>query len=174
MNTIKKLLCAIVPTVMLGSVATPALTGEIVLSGSVACPAAYHFRKGGTEVHDRAFGLRNFNSDSTITITRVRAWNNDGTIAFDGIPGAGGFKSILGPHGSAKLNASNVLPPAIPPDTTMQVLIDYTLDKPGMPLHAGFVHYISRLDLGNYQMARQGGSCIHVPAGARHPMEKDG
>lgn len=173
MNTLKKLLCVIAPTVMLGSVVTPAVSGEIVLSGSVACPAAYHIRKGGTEMHDRAFGLRNFNSNSTITITRVRAWNNDGTIAFDGLPAVAGFKSTLGPHESAKLRASDVLPAAVPPDTTMQVMIDYTLDKPGMPLHAGFVHFISRLDLGTYQMARQGGVCIHMPAGARHSMDRD-
>ena len=167
MNTLKKLLCVIVPTVMFGSVTSPAISGEIVLSGSIACPAAYHFRKGGAEVHDRAFGLRNFNSNSTITITRVRAWNNDGTIAFEGIPVAGGFKSVLGPNESGKLNASNVLPRAIPPDTTMQVVIDYTLDHPGMALQAGFVHYVTRVDLGNYQVARQGGSCIHIPPGSR-------
>lgn len=169
MNPLKKLLCVIAPAVLLGSIATPTLSGEVVLSGSIACPAAHHFRKGGTEVHDRAYGLRNFNSNSTVTITRVRAWNNDGTIAFDGIPGAGGFKSILGPHESAKLAASDVLPAAVTPDTTMQVIIDYTLDKPGMALHAGFVHVTKRFDPANYnyQSTRQGGSCIHLPPGSR-------
>lgn len=173
MNPLKKLLCVIVPTLILGSVATTALADEIVLSGSIACPAAYHIRLGGTEMHDRAYGLRNFNSNRTITITRVRAWKNDGTIAFDGVPTAGGFKSILKPHESARLRASNVLPAAVPPNTTMQVLIDYTLDKPGIPLHVGFVHFVSRQDLGTYQTARQGGSCIHVPRGVRHSMDRD-
>lgn len=163
MKHINKILCFIAPIILAVAVTTPALANDIVLSGSIACSAGYFTRKGGTEIHDRTYGLRNFNDNSVVTITRVQAWDNDGTNTFDGLPGVSGFKSILNPHESGRFNASNVLPVTIPPGNTQQVRIDYKLNKRGIPLVAGFSHFVMRVDLGNYQVARNSGSCIHIP-----------
>lgn len=168
MYHIKKLLYVIASTILLGSIATPVLAGETVLSGSIICPAAHHTRKGGTEIHDRSFGLRNFNNKSTVTITRVRAWDNDGTNTFDGLPAVPGFKITLNPHESGRFNASHVLPTAVPPYNIQQIRIDYVLDKPGMPLHAAYAHFVRRTDLANYQTARNSGVCMEIPRGAGH------
>lgn len=172
MNRMRKLLLSIVPSILLGSVATPVVAGDIVLSGSIACSASHFTRKGGFEIHDRTYGLRNFNSKSTVTITRVRAWDNDGTNTFDGLLAVEGFKATLQPHESGRFNASDVLPAAEPRYNTQQIRIDYKLDRPGMPLHAGFAHFVRRTDPGsnNYQTARQGGECTHIPPAARHSM----
>ena len=166
MNHMKKLLYVIAPTILLGSIATPVLAGETVLSGSIICPAAHHTRKGGTEIHDRSYGLRNFNSKSTVIITRVRAWDNDGTNTFDGLPAVAGFKTTLNPHESGKFNASHVLPSVVSPYNIQQIRIDYVLDKPGMPLHVAYAHFVRRTDLANYQTARNSNVCSHIAPGA--------
>ena len=170
MNHLKKILYFIAPTILAGAVIAPVLASNIVLSGSIACSAGYFTRKGGSEIHDRAYGLRNFNDNSVVTITRVQAWDNDGTNTFDGLPSAGGFKSTLNPHESGRFNASNVLPVTVPFNNIQQIRIDYTMDKPGMPLHVGYSHVVK--DLNNYQIARNSGKCTHIPPGARQKNDR--
>lgn len=166
MSHSKKIQYLTASAILLSSImSTPSFAKEIVLSGSVVCPATYFTRKGGKEIHDRVYGLRNYNSKSTVTITRIRAWDNDSTNNFDGVPVAPGFKSILLPNESARFNASHVLPIARLPNNIQQIRIDYALDKPGMALHVGFAHFTRKLD--GYQTARNGGSCSNVPPGAR-------
>lgn len=166
MKHTNKILSLIAPAVLVATVAAPAFASDIVLSGSIACPGGNFIRKGGTEIHDRTYGLRNYNDDSVITITRVQAWDNDGTNTFDGLPNADGFKSTLNPHESARFNASQVLPVTLPPYNIQQISIDYTLDKPGMPLDAAYAHFVR--NSSNYQVARNSGKCMHIPPGARH------
>lgn len=166
MIQVNKVLSLVAPLLMVGSLATPVAAGETVLSGSIACPATYFTRKGGTEIHDRSYGIRNFNNNSTVTINRVRAWDNDGTLAFDDLPSNSGFKSVLAPHVSAIFSASHVLPDGtVPPNNVQQIQIDYTLDKPGMPVHIGFSHVTRGLD--GYQTTRQGGKCFNVSPRAK-------
>ena len=161
MNSWKKMQILIASILLCSTAATPTFAKEIVLSGSIACPATYFTRKGGKEIHDRVFGLRNYNDHATITITRIRAWDNDGTNEYDGIPTDDGFKATLRSNESTRFNASHVLPLALPPYNTQQIRIDYTLDRPGMRLHAGFAHFAMTQD--KYQTARQGGSCTNIP-----------
>lgn len=166
MKHINKILCFIAPIILAVAVTTPALANDIVLSGSIACSAGYFTRKGGTEIHDRTYGLRNFNDNSVVTITRVQAWDNDGSQTFDGLPVTGGFKSTINPHESTRFNASNVLPVTVPPYNIQQIRIDYTLDKPGIPLHAAYAHFVRNLN--NYQVARNSNECKHIQPGARY------
>lgn len=160
MNNIKNILLTLTTALFVGGFSLPVMANEIVLSGSVTCPAGFFTRKNGTEIHDRTYGLRNFNNISVVTITRVQAWDNDGTNTFDGLPGASGFKSTLNPHESGRFTASNVLPVSLPPFNIQQIRIDYTMNKPGIPLSVGYSHFVR--DANNYQVARNSGSCKHI------------
>lgn len=168
MKNTNKIQGVIAAIILFGIVTTPSFAGKIVLSGSIACPATNFDRKHVTELHDRVYGLRNFDNNSTATITRIRAWNNDGDNTYDGLPNSvGGFKSILNPNESARFRASDVLPKELPPYNIQQIRIDYVLDKPGMALHVGFAHFTTNILSGGYQTARHGGVCINIPPSAQ-------
>ena len=132
---------------------------EIVIfgTGEIGELAHYYFK------HDSEYKIVAFVADDDFV----------GTNTFDGLPAVPGFKITLNPNESGKFNASHVLPSVVSPYNIQQIRIDYVLDKPGMPLHVAYAHFVRRTDLANYQTARNSGVCMHIAPGAAHSKGGD-
>ncbi len=149
------------------SINGPVAAQEIVKSGAIACGGAYTTRLNGNESHNTVYVLKNYNSSSTITVDNIQGWDHNGNAYSLGgpntIPLPPQFRDVLLPHQSSTFIAHNLFPMQSPLDA-LQVRIDYTLDKPGMPLQANFVHIVNQSPNDN-QVARQLGVCTAIPAG---------
>ena len=100
-------------------------------SGKLGCIGNHKFRLGGGEISLTSYVFRNFNPDTTLTVTGISFYAADGTVLLS-MPGF-----VLGPNRTASFDTIGVFgssPSGAPTSEPLQVIVNWTASARALDL----------------------------------------
>jgi hypothetical protein len=132
--------------------------------GVRACGGNHFQRTTQNEKHTTSYGLRNFDFNETIVISRIIIVDSNGNVLFNGLPGTSTFKSILSPFQSTSFNTSDVLTSFLPKSERpiQTYIVWYTgSGNPAQSLGGGGNRLVRDSTTGK-EISRHGGGCRNL------------
>lgn len=169
------LACLAVLSLPLTNVAMADDDGDKPSRGVVICGGNNFLRVGGTELQFTSYNLRNQDSDTAITIEKMRAFSASGAVIFDsaisGLPLAanailGPSDNTLEPNQTAQLLSYDFLPFLAQNDRPIQVEITWSALNRVLPLAATSIRVSRARDAvtgaQREERGRDSSSCVAI------------
>lgn len=113
-------------------------------SGALGCIGGHSFRLGGAEISFTAYNFRNFNPNTTVTITGITVYAGDGSVSLSMPPFPADFDSVLGPNQSSSFTTIDLFGTSPPSGALAQVIVNWTASARGVDLYGN----VARQDRG--------------------------